>query len=215
MISKDPDNLDAIVLKVMAIARTDPKQARITVDEFISKVEPGKTQALRRVRLGLVNDSAEPGAFERELQALIADYPDEQDFPLQLTSYYLQKGRTDEAEKLMRDMVARQPDNVDLRLSLVQFLANARSPALAESTLQSFIAEQPDVPQFRQALGRRYEATGRTAEAVVVYRALAELDPRSATGLAARREIAKIAFAAGRPAEGRRRNRCHPEGCPG
>jgi tetratricopeptide (TPR) repeat protein len=202
VISKEPGNLDAIVLKVMVIARTDPKQARIIVDEFISKVDPGKTQALRRVRLGLLDDRAEPGAVERELQELLRDYPDEQDFPLQLTSYYLQQGRTDEAEKLMRDMVARQPDDANLRLGLVQFLARVRGPALAESTLKAFISEQPDVPQLRQALGRRYEATGRTAEAVAVYRTLAALDPKSVEGLAARREIAKIAFAAGQTAEG-------------
>jgi tetratricopeptide (TPR) repeat protein len=204
VISKDPDNLDAIVLKVMGIARSDPEQALIAVDGFISRVEPRKTQALRRVRLGLLDDKAEPGSVERELQALIADYPDERDFPLQLTSYYLQKGRTDEAEKLMRDMVARQPDDVNLRLSLVQFLANARSPALAETTLKAFIAERPADLQLRQALGRRYEATGRTAEATAIYRELAALDPKSVEGLAARREIAKLAFAAGQVENGRR-----------
>lgn len=203
VIGKDPGNLDAIVLKVMAIARTDPGQARIAVDGFISKAEPGKTQAMRRVRLGLLDESAEPGAVERELKALVRDYPDERDFSIQLTGYYLRKGRTDEAEQLMRDMVARQPDDVNLRLSLVQFLANARGPELAETTLEAFITERPADLQLRQALGRRYEATGRTAEAVATYRALADLDPKSAEGLAARREIAKIAFAAGRKDEGR------------
>ncbi|MCL4792562.1 MAG: tetratricopeptide repeat protein, partial [Gammaproteobacteria bacterium] len=186
VISKDPNNLDAIVLKVMVIARSDPKLARNTVDEFISKAESGKTQALRRVRLGLLDDRTEPEAVEHELQALVRDYPEERDFPLQLTSHYLQQGRTDEAEKLMRDMVARQPDDVNLRLSLVQFLANARSPALAETTLKAFIIERPADLQLRQALGRRYAATGRTAEATATYRELAALDQKSTEGLAAR-----------------------------
>ncbi len=203
VISRDPGNLDAIVLKVMGIARSDPEQALIAVDGFISRVDPGKTQALRRVRLGLLDERTEPGAVERELLALARDYPGERDFPLQLTSYYLQRGRTDEAEKLMRDMVARQPDDVNLRLSLVQFLANARSPALAETTLKAFITERPADLQLRQALGRRYEATGRTAEATVIYRELAALNPKSVEGLAARREIAKLAFAAGQVEDGR------------
>lgn len=202
VLQREPGNLDALGLKAMAMAQTDHVAALAFVDEALKTIELAKAQSLRRIRLGLL-DANQPELIEKELLALASDYPDETDYPVQLADLYRRLGRVDDAEKVIRQFIEKRPDDVDARLGLVRFLAAARSPEVGEETLKKFIAEKPDVPQFRQALGKRYEATGRTAEAIEIYRQLAASDPKSVTGLAARREIAKIAFREGRIEDGR------------
>jgi tetratricopeptide (TPR) repeat protein len=203
VLAGEPGNQDALVLKAMALARTDPAAARALLDAALASVPTAESQALRRVRLGLLDTRTQAAEIEAELLALARDFPEDSDYVLQLAQLYRQQGKVDQAEKVMREFVARRPDDMPARLGLVQFLAQARGPEVAEETLKQFVQERPDVPQLRQALGRRYEATGRDAEALAIYRELAAEDPKSATGLAARREIAKAAFRAGEVEEGR------------
>lgn len=203
VLAGEPGNQDALVMKAMAVARTDPAAARALIDAALQTVPKAESQALRRVRLGLLDTNTQAAEIEAELQALARDFPDVGDYVLQLAQLYREQGKVDQAEQVMRELVERRPEDMQARLGLVQFLAQARSPEVAEETLKRFVAELPDVPQLRQALARRYEATGRDEEALALYRELAAQDPKSVTGLAARREIAKAAFRAGQAEEGR------------
>lgn len=203
VLAGEPGNQDALVMKAMAVARTDPAAARALIDAALQTVPTAESQALRRVRLGLLDTNTQAAEIEAELQALARDFPDVSDYVLQLAQLYREQGKVGQAEQVMRELVERRPDDMQARLGLVQFLAQARSPEVAEETLKRFVAERPDVPQLRQALARRYEATGRYEEALAIYRELAAQDPKSVTGLAARREIAKAAFRAGQAEEGR------------
>ena len=203
VLDNDSANLDALSLKAIALARGDSEAALTFIDEALPGLDPASTQALRRIRLSVLGTRAEPAVLEAELQALARDFPDENFYTLELIAFYRNQGRLDEAEALIRDLIRRNPDDMDARLGLVQFLAQNRDVEQAEEVLRAFVAEFPAVPQFTQALGRRYDTSGRTSEAVELYRDFARRDPRSPAGLAARREIAIIAFREGRTDEGR------------
>jgi tetratricopeptide (TPR) repeat protein len=203
-LAKNPDLVDAILLRAAAAALTDPAEGLKILDEAVARLDKDKTKPLRQVRIAILAQQNRPADVESAFQELIRDFPKDEEFQYQLARFYSSQGRVDDAEQVMRGVVQQAgEDDVGARLGLAQFLAQMRSPEAAEQQLEAFVAENPNQPELRGALGRLYEATGKPDAALGVYEELARRDPKSKAGLAARVRVAALKIGKGQVEEGR------------
>lgn len=203
-LARNPDLVDAILLRAAAEALTDPAAGLKFLDDAVTRLDKEKAKPLRQVRIAFLAQQNRAGDVEQEFRNLIADYPKDEEFQYQLARFYASQGRVDDAEKVMRAAVTNAPeDDVNARLSLAQFLAQMRNPAAAQDALEAFVAENPNQPELRVALGRLYEATGQPDAALGVYEELARRDPKSKAGLGARVRVAALRIAKGELEKGR------------
>lgn len=198
-LAKDPDLIEAILLRAAATAVSDPEAGLATIDAAIARLGPttDKVKPLRQVRAAILAQQSRTGEVEQEFRSLIRDFPKEEQFQYQLARFYASQGRVDEAEKVMRSVVTLDPGDINARLGLAQFLAEMRSPEAAQEALETFVAESPGQLELRLALGRLYEASGKPDAALKVYEELAKADPKSKEGLAARVRVAALRIARG------------------
>lgn len=203
VIASDPGNLDALVLKAILLTQSDPQAALAFIDTTIKNMDAQQARGLRRMRIPLLAD-LQPALVESELKSLMSDFPEDDEYPVQLAGHYAQSGRVDDAEKTIRTLAERRPKDVNVRLGLVQFLAERRGAEAAEAALKEFAAELPDRPELGMALARRYEQTKRPDLAVATYQDIAKREPKTPAGLSARNKVAQIAFVRGNADEGRK-----------
>jgi tetratricopeptide (TPR) repeat protein len=203
VIADQPQNAEAALLRGVAISLQDARRGLAELDAAIPRLDKDAAQPLRQARIDILARLDDQAGVERELRALVADFPGSA-YARDLASYLAAQGRLDEAEQALRQAVAADPANFDLKFALAQFISRSRNqPAAAEATLKEFIAASPDEPRLSVLLGTFYEASGRPAEALVQYQVVADKDPRSDTGYEARARIAALQLAAGQPAEAR------------
>jgi tetratricopeptide (TPR) repeat protein len=204
VIGKEPTNNEAVLLKAMShLLKDEPETTVSELSAAIDQQDLAGAKALRQARIDVLQQLGRVADVERELVALVKDYPAD-NFAADLARFYVALNRLDDAEAALRTGLEQRPDNADLKFALAQFQTqHRRDPKLAEATLKGFIAESPDDPDLKYLLGTFYEASGRPADALAVYRPVADGDPKSARGLQARNRIAAIAFASGDLTEAR------------
>ena len=196
-LAKNPDLVDAILLKGAVTSLSDPAAGLKILDDAIARLGKEKGKALREVRIALLAQQNRNSDVEQGFRDLIKDYPKEEALQYQLARFYATQGRVDDAEKVMRSVAELDPNDTNARLGLAQFLAQMRSPEAAEKALEAFVAENPNQPELRAALGRLYEADKKPDAALVVYEELGKRDPRSKSGLEARVRVAAIRIGKG------------------
>lgn len=201
-LATNPDLVDGILLRAAAETLTDPASGIKILDDAIARLDVEKSKPLRQVRISILAQLNRKAEVEESFKALIRDFPQEEQFQYELARFYTAEGRVDDAEQVMRGAVAMSPDDVNVRLGLAQFLLQMRSPDVAEQALEAFIAENPDQSELRIALGQLYEATGKADAAMAAYQELANRDPKSKPGLAARVRVAAIRITKGEFDEG-------------
>jgi tetratricopeptide (TPR) repeat protein len=202
-LSLDADNQEAILMRASAYSAAEPEKALQLLDAAIGRLPAGQSRTIRQLRLSILDQQQRTEDVEREIQALIADFPAEGAYQYQLAQFYAREGRADEAEKILRRMIEADPENIMARLGLVEFLGSTRSPQAQEQALLEFIEDSPDSLKLRMALGRFYETHDRPADALEVYRVIAEKAPRDADGYTARNRIASIKVSQGAVDEAR------------
>lgn len=203
VIARQPDNVEALLLKGLTVSFTDPQAALADLGAALPRLDQEQAKAVRQARIDILARLGDEAAVENELRGLIADYP-EAGYSRDLASFLVARNRPDDAEAALRAAVVADPGNFDLKYALAQFLARVRNnPQLAEQTLKDFAAQSPDEPRLAVLLGTFYEASGRPAEAIVQYQAAAERGARTDTGYEARARIATMKFATGEVAAAR------------
>jgi tetratricopeptide (TPR) repeat protein len=202
-LAKDPDHVDALLLRASAYAIEDAGKGIEFLDSAIARLDSEKTKPLRQVRIVILAQQKRIGEVEEAYRQLIRDFPQDEEFQYQLARFYASQGRVDEAEEVMRSVVSMDPADVNARLGLAQFLAQMRSPEAAEQALEAFVAESPEQPELRFALGQLYEANQKPDAALPVYQELAERSPKSKEGLSARVRIVALQINKGQLDEGR------------
>lgn len=204
-LAREPDLVDALLLRAAAVAIDDPGAGLALLDESVARIGATTEQVkpLRQVRIAILAQQKRNSEVEQAFRDLIRDFPGDEAFQYQLARFYASEGRVDEAEQVMRSVVALDASDVSARLGLVQFLAQMRSPEAAEQALEAFIAEGTADSELRLALGRLYEANGKPDAALNVYEELGKADPKSKSGLAARVRVAALRIGKGEVDAGR------------
>jgi tetratricopeptide (TPR) repeat protein len=197
VLAKYPKNTEAVLLRGFALSASDPAQALADLATAAAGLDAEAAKPLRQARIEILSRQKDAEGVERELRALVADYP-KGGYATDLANFLVATGRVDDAEAALRAAITADPGNFDLKYALAQFLSRARNePAAAEATLKEFVAAQPDEPRLAVLLGTFYEASGRPEDAMVQYQAVATRNATAATGLEARARIATLQFNAG------------------
>jgi tetratricopeptide (TPR) repeat protein len=196
-LAKNPDLVDAILLRAAVMATSDPVAGLKVLDDAIARLGKEKAKPLRQVRIAFLAQQNRTSEMEQSFRELIRDYPKEEEFQYALARFYASQGRVDDAERVMRSVVALDPNDLEARLGLAQFLAQMRSPEAAEKALEAFVAENPNQLELRSALGRLYEANKKPDAALAVYEELAKRDPKSRPGLFARVRVGALKIVKG------------------
>lgn len=192
VITSDPRNGDAALLRGMAYAETDADRGLEDLAASVPRVSLQATKALRQARILILKRAKRPAEVEAELVALVADFPS-QGLEGELVEFYVANDMPEKAEATLRTAVLVDPTNTFKIIALVQFQSRVqRKPELAEQTLKKFIAAAPDNLGLRVLLGTFYEATQRRAQALTSYRVAATKGPKTMEGLQARGRIATL-----------------------
>lgn len=199
VLSKQPDNAGAALIRGVTLGLTSPEQGLADLAASIQRLDSVKAIPLRKARIDIYNRTGRFADVEREIRALVQDYPTA-GYARNLADFYVARKRIDDAEAALAAGVAASPDDVDLKFAYAQFQSRTRNrPDLAEATLKKFIAATPDDERLPVMLGTFYEGTNRDADALAQYAAVAERVPTSTDGLAARGRMAVLTVKGGDP----------------
>jgi tetratricopeptide (TPR) repeat protein len=196
-IELEPGNVDAAALRAGALAIGDPVKAIDDLTASIERVGAKNAEALRQLRVDLLNRIGRNDEVEKELRAMLEEYGGEK-YTRNLALLYVSQQRLDDAERVLRDAVTAQPNEVMRKVDLAQFQSKyRRQPEEAEKTLKAFVEQEPDNIQLLVYLGNFYEGTGRDADARATYQNVAGKDPKSPFGIDARNRLAALLLRAG------------------
>ena len=174
------------------------------IDEALAVIEEGiettagdaaDVEALRLAKVRILQQAGDIDSVERELKQLSEDFPEASTYPLALAQLYAGQERAEEAEKQIEQLIARDPDNAVWRIQLAGLLLTLNNSDDAESSLKEAIAGNPESEVLRLALAGFYEAENRSDDALAVYAKIAQANPRTAEGLAARNRLAVLNLA--------------------
>lgn len=192
VLGKQPQNAGAALVRGITLSQADPERGLSDLAASISRLDPEKARPLREARVDIYNRQARFADVEREIKALVTDYP-KAGYVKNLADFYVAQKRMADAEAALVAGVAADPDNVDIKFAYAQFQARTLDrPDLAEATLKQFIASAPDDLRLPVLLGTFYEARNRDGEALAQYELVASRSAVSADGLAARNRIAVL-----------------------
>jgi len=174
-LATNPELLDALmVLATERLLKSDPAGAIGFLDRAPASSDTNVGfQTLRLTALEALGDG--PGV-EAQFGKLIALYPDNNNFREGLVSWYLEKGRIDDAERTVRERVAANPADDQARLGLTRFLLTHRTAEAAAADLEAGIAERGaskgDTYTLRLALAQLKLEAGKGPEAVALAQAV-------------------------------------------
>lgn len=192
VIDAEPKNVDAALLRGLALGQTDVDQGLADLAASVLRVDREQARGLRQARIDLLNRARRPAEVEQELVALVADYP-KAGLARDLSNFYAANNEFDKAAAALETAVAADPDNLDLKVALAQFQSRVqKKPEIAERTLKKFIAEAPEDLRLPVMLGTFYEGSNRPADALVQYQVAADKGPKTSEGQQARSRIAAL-----------------------
>ena len=192
VIAAEPKNVDAALLHGLTLGQTDVDQGLADLAASVLRVDRAQARALRQARIDLLNRAKRPAEVEKELVALVADYP-KAGLARDLSNFYAANNEFDKAAGALETAIANDPDNLDLKVSLAQFQSRVqKKPEIAEQTLKKFIAEAPEDLRLPVMLGTFYEGSNRPAEALAQYQITAAKGPKTSEGQQARARLAAL-----------------------
>jgi len=187
----EPRNIDALVVQAgIRLVAGDPKGALA----FLAKSgEAGEgnigVQLLRMKAFDALKDKQ---GIEKTLVTLVKTHPESRNFKQGLVQWYLADGRTDDAERALREFAKDHPDDVQAELDVVEFLARVKNIDAAEGELVSRIAKGGNVFPYRQALAQVTLAKGNYPGAVELMRKLVAETTDSKEAATARLQLARM-----------------------
>jgi len=177
----------AVALK---LAEAYLKQGKfLSAQETLNAFEPQTDEERRRKQLYLADalrirgDLAES---EAAYQALLENYPEDMEIKTRLAENHLYRGQGQQAEALLAELRQAHPEDIDvLRLSAIRALQR-NDAAKAEEWLTKAVMLTPDtdvmLPErasVLELLAESLTAQGRTSEALVYQKLLAEESPEA------------------------------------
>jgi putative PEP-CTERM system TPR-repeat lipoprotein len=99
---------------------------------------------------------------------------------VRLGQLYAQLGQTEAAKTQFQRLLEIKPDNVEARIFVARIHFNEGEPKRALDLTEAYVPDYPSDPDLLEVVGQARLALGRAADAAVSFRALAELQPKSA-----------------------------------
>jgi len=127
-----------------------------------------------------------------QLREMIRLQPDQFQQRLRLASYLLQKGREDQAGKVLQQAVSDLPDSTDAKLALVDFYIQRHQKGKAISALSGYIAEAPEEYGLQLRLAQLYASSKQLERAKKILGEVIERAGETGDGLQARNQLAKL-----------------------
>ncbi len=142
LLAQDPSLVSARrILIANAIRDTDLEQALHLTDDGLVLLPDDRD--MNNARLVLLERLGRTADLEKQLLAMIARFPDDEELGRTLVRFYVHEGRVDEAEKILRDEIDPNGDKTEPRMVLLRFLSEVRSPAVMRAELARTLAETP------------------------------------------------------------------------
>ncbi len=158
--AKDEDKISASVKTEQDLLAADPAliQARRVIiadafrnndfDHALTLTDAGLAllpddRDLNNTRLFVLEKLGRTDDLEKQILAMVAQYPQDEELGRVLVRFYIKQGRIDDAEQILRDRIDPNGTSIDPRMVLMRFLAEIRSPAAMRDELTKVLAETP------------------------------------------------------------------------
>lgn len=152
----DPTNAEALmVLAVDRLGRGDAKGAlSLLEDPSITHAKNIENNlGVQLLKIKLFGQTGDLKSLEAALRKLVELNPQEPGYRKLLINYYVEQGRTDDAEYEMRALVAANPKDTGAALDMVRFLYTVKkAPADARQELNARIAAGEEAFPYQMAL---------------------------------------------------------------
>jgi tetratricopeptide (TPR) repeat protein len=188
----DPKNVDALIVRAAErLAASDPSGALAFLDR--SRKSDQTDVTLQLLRINVLSALQDEQGVEGVFKSLIKFYPEDPAFRKGLVRWYLSRGRTADAEQVLRQVTIDNPNDTQAELDVVAFLKEKKGVDAAKAELLSRIQEGGKAFPFKLALAQLTFASGDYSGAVEQMRELiAETDRSSTDGIAAKLQLARM-----------------------
>lgn len=190
-LSLDPNSSDALaVLAAERILNHNPDAALSLLDQGLAKNQ--RNIGLQLLRLKALDELGDTATVESAFERIRQLYPATPAFAISFAQWYLGKGKTAEAEAVLRQFAKDNPDDLDAQLGLVSFLVAKRGTDAAKSELIKRIDGGESASEFQIAYAVVQRQEGDDAGAVMTLeQVIAEADD-SVSRNRARVELARV-----------------------
>ena len=120
VLSANPDNIDALALKAALYFEQEEFDQALSVSN-LALTKDAKNLPLRLFNIKIYAKQNNIDSVINEYKALIALYPDAENFKLSLASIYSMTDKLQLAEELLRSMVDKHPDKTEPKIILLEF----------------------------------------------------------------------------------------------
>ena len=194
-----PKDLESqMLLSGILIKMRDYPAAKALVNEALAD-HPDADQVYI-LKFQIQSGQQEVDAAAATLRQLIARRPENTSYRNGLAAYYARNQRQSDAEAVLRQAVADLPASKEAKLALASYLSTTDAGAAVEA-LRGFIARGGSgTVELQLALADLYTRQGNLEEAAQVYEAVSGTEDKEES-LAAKNQLARIAFKKGSPEE--------------
>ncbi|WP_424194708.1 tetratricopeptide repeat protein [Ampullimonas aquatilis] len=189
IINQQDLSVDVILLASGLYANQQNNQESLALLERGLKSEP-KNIKLLEVAADVSNRLKQDSKVEEYYERAADIAPKNSDLWRQWSLYYVNQGKLDQAENVLRKSIKAESDDSDRYIILAQFLSAKRSKEVAETELKKIIDARPKDFAIRFTLAELYRETGRQADAIKVVETIKDLDKGGPSGLKAKNILA-------------------------
>jgi cellulose synthase operon protein C len=189
----DPGHIDALMIVALNDLDDGDAHAALQIvesDPFAQARDPG----ILLFKIRVFEQSHDLPQIEKSLRELIKLYPAETAFRKQLTKFYVDQHRLDDAEKELRATVVADPKDPQALLDLVHFLYINQGAAVARQELLDRIKAGGNVFAYQMALAEFDFALGNYADSFNLLKSLANGTGSPAQALNAKLKLANMNF---------------------
>lgn len=163
----DPTNIDAVTLLASKkLADGDSGGAMKMLDALPSQAEDADRVRATRLRIDILVRKGDLAEAEKLVRQLVAGYPQEALYRVQLIQILTTERKFDDAEKELRARVALNPTDSKLKLDVVRFLNTFKGGDAARAELESRIKAGGDTFDYRFALAELDFVGNRQSDAI-------------------------------------------------
>lgn len=163
----DPTNIDAVTLLASKkLADGDSGGAMKMLDALPSQAEDADRVRATRLRIDILVRKGDLAEAEKLVRQLVAGYPQEALYRVQLIQILTTERKFDDAEKELRARVALNPTDSKLELDVVRFLNTFKGGDAARAELESRIKAGGDTFDYRFALAELDFVGNRQSDAI-------------------------------------------------
>lgn len=166
------------------------------LEQSLSTSDDGRSLRLHLAQYYLRNQEFHKAA--QMMSELIAAHPTVLSYRSTLAYCYVNLGKTDDAEEVLRNSIRVDPDDPQRYLILAEFLVERKGDESAIAELNEVVNQRPELTELHFALAKLYADRGERARLDSIYENIIVDHGAQPAGLRARNELAGILLADGK-----------------